>query len=57
VDEIWGSGSPIIVDLLYGDHEGGQRAVTRFSIWPTGEARWLPGISRHFRLDGVSPRD
>ena len=20
-------------------------------------ARWLPGISRHFRLDGVSPRD
>jgi hypothetical protein len=39
------------------DHEGGQRAVSRFSIWPTGEGRWLPGISRHFRLDGVNPRD
>jgi hypothetical protein len=57
LDEIWGTEAPIIVDLLYGDHEGGQRAVSRFSIWPTGDGRWLPGISRHFRLDGVSPRD
>jgi hypothetical protein len=57
LDAIWGSEDPVIVDLLYGDHEGGQRAISRFAIWPTSEGRWLPGVSRHFRLDGVNPRD
>ena len=56
-EEAYSSDQPIVVDLLYGDHEGGQRAVSRFSIWPTGDGAWLPGVSRHFRLDGVNPRD
>lgn len=56
VEEAFSASKPLVVDLLYGDHEGGQRAVSRFSIWPTDDGAWLPGVSRHFRLDGVNPR-
>jgi hypothetical protein len=38
-------------------HEGGQRAVSRFGLPPTEDGSWLPGVSRHWRLDGVNPRD
>ena len=31
-------------------------AVTRFGLSPTDDG-WLPGVSRHWRLDGVNPRD
>ncbi|MCU1379451.1 MAG: hypothetical protein JWN29_2434 [Acidimicrobiales bacterium] len=46
-----------IVDLLYGDHEGGQRAISRFSIAPTtsGDA-WLCTVARHWNLDRADPR-
>jgi hypothetical protein len=46
-----------IVDLLYGDHEGGQRAISRFSITPSdsGEA-WLCSVVRHWNLDRADPR-
>jgi hypothetical protein len=42
----------ILVDLLYADHMGGQRSITRFAISPVGEeARWLCGAARHWQLD------
>jgi hypothetical protein len=46
-----------IVDLLYGDHEGGQRAISRFTIAPThsGDA-WLCTVARHWNLDRADPR-
>jgi hypothetical protein len=56
LDEAYAARSPLTVELLYGDHEGGQRAVTRFGLSPTDDG-WLPGVSRHWRLDGVNPRD
>lgn len=37
----------ITVDLLYGDHEGGQRTISRFSLIPRGEEEWLTAVSRH----------
>ena len=43
------------VDLLYGDQEGGQRAVTRFSALPHGE-HWLTAQSRHWNIDQPDPR-
>jgi hypothetical protein len=50
----------ITVDLMYGDHEGGQRTVTRFSLLPVepddGKLSWLATASRHRRLDGADPR-
>lgn len=44
------------IDLLYSDLHGGQRTVSRFSITPVGEDRWLPAVIRHWLLDGVAPR-
>jgi hypothetical protein len=50
----------ITVDLLYGDHEGGQRTVSRFSLLARetdqGELTWLATVSRHRHLDGADPR-
>jgi hypothetical protein len=58
LDQAYAARTPLTIELLYGDHEGGQRAVTRFSLTPTDDDdAWLPGVSRHWRLDGVNPRD
>jgi hypothetical protein len=48
------SGS-FIVELLYGDFEGGQRMVTRFGVSRDGE-RWNLGVGRHWQIDRPSPR-
>jgi hypothetical protein len=32
------------VDLLYGDHEGGQRTITRFYLAPTEDGDWLASV-------------
>jgi hypothetical protein len=50
------------VELLYGDHEGGQRAVSRFTVLPHDGAdvephsRWLATQSRHWNVDRPDPR-
>jgi hypothetical protein len=44
------------VDLLYGDHEGGQRTISRFAIMPVREGDWLATVSRHWTLDRANPR-
>ncbi len=50
----------ISVDLLYGDNEGGQRTVSRFSLLPVdaddGRITWLATVSRHRHIDGMDPR-
>ena len=50
-----GDRRPFAVDLLYADHVGAQRAITRFSISPSGDDRWLCGAVRHWLLDGDTP--
>jgi len=48
---------PFFVDVLYGDHEGGQRAITRFRLTPRGaEDAWLASVGRHWNVDGPQPR-
>jgi hypothetical protein len=52
------------VELLYADHEGGQRAVTRFIVLPVGHPgqeaddapRWLASASRHWNVDRPDAR-
>jgi hypothetical protein len=45
------------LELLYGDHEGGQRMVSRFSLNAAGDgATWLSSVSRHWNLDRPDPR-
>ena len=49
-------GHSVTVDLLYGDHEGGQRVITRFSLIPREDGSWLATVSRHWNLDRTDPR-
>lgn len=47
---------PFSVDVLYTDHEGGQRMVSRFGVYPGNTAdRWLVSVSRHWHLDNEDP--
>jgi hypothetical protein len=47
----------VMVDLLYGDHEGGQRTITRFGItaWPDIEGERAE-VLRYWNLDRDNPR-
>jgi hypothetical protein len=46
------------VDLLYGDHEGGQRVITRFGLMPRGDAEvWLLTAGRYWNVDRPEPRE
>jgi hypothetical protein len=48
---------PMTVDLLYGDHEGGQHTITRFALLPAGvDDGWITTVSRHWNLDREDPR-
>jgi hypothetical protein len=46
----------IVVDVLYGDHEGGQRVVSRFSLMPTTDGGWIAAAARHWNIDRDDPR-
>jgi hypothetical protein len=56
MDALQSGGGVIYIDLLYGDHEGGQRTITRFAIIPAAEGEWLAAVGRHWNLDGANPR-
>jgi hypothetical protein len=47
---------PVTVDLLYGDHEGGQRVVSRFLLSPRDDGAWIASSSRHWNIDRDDPR-
>lgn len=44
------------IELLYGDHDGGQRTITRFSLLPARDGSWLATVGRHWNLDRPAPR-
>jgi hypothetical protein len=46
----------LTIDLLYGDHEGGQRMVTRFTLLPRGDDGWIASAARHWNVDRADPR-
>jgi hypothetical protein len=46
----------LTIDLLYGDHEGGQRTISRFAILPASDGTWVTSASRHWNLDRDNPR-
>jgi hypothetical protein len=45
----------VAVDVLYGDHELGQRSITRFALSPRDD-RWIATVSRHWSVDRPDPR-
>jgi len=46
----------VLIDLLYGDHQGRQRMVSRFSLLPHGDGGWLATVARHWNVDRPDPR-
>ena len=46
----------LVVDVLYGDYEGGQRVVSRFSMTPGKDDGWLISAARHWNIDRPDPR-
>jgi hypothetical protein len=51
----------LVVFLLYGDHEGGQRTISRFSLVAPGEhaddsSLWILSVNRHWNIDRGDPR-
>ncbi len=47
----------LTVDLLYGDHEGGQLTITRFILTREQDGHWHPGVVRHWPLEAINPRE
>jgi hypothetical protein len=43
------------IDILYGDFEGGQRAISRFLLTPR-EDKWYASVGRHWNVDRPQPR-
>jgi hypothetical protein len=48
--------SRISIELLYGDHEGGQRTITLMSMMPRGDDGYLATVGRHWNIDRSDPR-
>jgi hypothetical protein len=44
------------IELLYTDHEGGQRTIGRYGLMPRGDSKWLASMVRHWNLDRPDPR-
>lgn len=51
-----GARQRILVDLLYGDHQGGQRVVSRFGMLPREDGTFLLSLARHWNVDRPDPR-
>jgi hypothetical protein len=51
------AGQRVMLDLLYGDHEGGQRTIARFGVspWPDIEGERAE-VVRYFNIDRADPR-
>jgi hypothetical protein len=46
----------LTIELLYGDHEGGQRMISRFALTSGNGTTWLSSVGRHWNLDRPDPR-
>jgi hypothetical protein len=61
VSEAVAQRAPLTIDILYGDHDGGQRTITRFALVPRDPADgdpslWSCAVGRHWNLDRDDPR-
>jgi len=49
------AGDPMMLSILYGDWEGGQRVISLFAL-RRAKDRWLTTTGRHFNVDRPDPR-
>jgi hypothetical protein len=50
------AGNVFSIDVLYGDGEGGQRTITRFTVIESRDGNWITAVSHHWNLDRPDPR-
>ncbi len=51
------SNDVLLIDVLYGDQEGGQRAMTRMTLQRADETHpWMASAVRHWNVDRPDPR-
>ena len=48
-------GDPMMLSVLYGDWEGGQRVISQFALRRVND-KWLTSTGRHFNVDRPDPR-
>jgi hypothetical protein len=46
----------MMIDLLYGDQEGGQRVISRYGLIPRDDGGWMVSAARHWNVDREDPR-
>jgi hypothetical protein len=44
------------IQILYGDHELGQRSVSYFALNPREDEGWYATVARHWNIDRPNPR-
>jgi hypothetical protein len=49
------AGDPMMLHVLYGDWEGGQRVISQFALRHVNDT-WLTTTGRHFNVDRPDPR-
>jgi hypothetical protein len=49
------AGDPMMLSILYGDWEGGQRVISQFALRRVKD-KWLTSTGRHFNVDRPDPR-
>ena len=47
---------PFTIDILYGDQDGGQRTISRFTVLPARDDLWYSQAGRHWNVDRPDPR-
>jgi hypothetical protein len=47
---------PFTIDILYGDQQGRQRTVSRYTVLPAGDEGWYAQAGRHWNIDRPDPR-
>jgi hypothetical protein len=46
----------LTIELCYGDHQGGQRMESRFTLLPRDNGQWIASASRRHNVDRPDPR-
>jgi len=47
---------PFMIDILYGDQQGRQRTISRYTILPASDDGWYAQAGRHWNVDRPDPR-
>jgi hypothetical protein len=50
------AGDSMMLNILYGDWEGGQRVISQFALRRVDNNRWPTTTGRHFNVDRPDPR-